>query len=291
MRLLFSHIILVILTIHNIAYPIPTIKIPSPFSDNRTDSSKHSQIKPEYIIIHYTANCSYADNWRAFFNPFRPVSTHYLIGADGNIIQMVPESKRAWHAGKSCWGTNSDLNSSSIGIELIDPGFSDTDKNPCPLPSCFWNQSNGKHIFGSTKTWYNFSAQQITSMISLCKEIMQRYQIPACNILGHSDIAFTRKMDPGPLFPWKMLAEQGVGIWWNNLQPMSSWTIKELQEKLKQYGYCIDITGEQDQQTKNAVQAFQMHFEQNDISGIPTTQTMQILNSLLAQKDQCLTNK
>lgn len=282
---LFFYIALSVITANTLTHPIPTIKISSPFSDQRT------QIKPEYIIIHYTANCSYKDNLQAFFNFSRPVSTHYLIGPDGKIIQMVPESNRAWHAGKSCWKNNTDLNSSSIGIELIDPGFSEPDKKPCPATSCFWSQNNGKHIFGSSKTWYDFTPEQVSSLISLCKDIVKRYSIAPQNILGHSDIALGRKEDPGPLFPWKKLAQQGLGIWWDNLEEIKSWTMTELQQKLKEYGYCIQVTGEQDLQTTNAIQAFQMHFEQENISGVPTSQTIQILNNLLSQIDQHLTNK
>ena len=132
----------------------------------------------------------------------------------------------------------------------------------------------------------NFTKEKIKSLIKLCKQIIERYKIPACNILGHSDIAPGRKVDPGPLFPWKKLAEHGVGLWWKDLQPCQKWDITDLQTKLEKFGYKIEITGQKDAQTTKVIQAFQMHFQQNDISGISNDQTLKILNSLLNQKFQ-----
>ncbi len=261
-------------------------KKPSPFSDNRECLKKKSRncFKPEFIIIHYTANCSYKESWKAFFNFLLPVSTHYIIGIDGTVIQMVPESKRAWHAGKSSWQGQDRLNNSSIGIELINPGFSTPGKEPCTKNKNLWNQKTGIFVPGSLNLWYEFSPAQIKSLIELCQVIIKKYDIVPQNILGHSDIAPGRKFDPGPLFPWKKLAEHGVGVWWDNLKEINFWTIQELQEKLKKYGYNIQVTGIIDDQSKTVIQAFQMHFEQDNISGIPTNRTIEILNNLLEQQ-------
>lgn len=275
----------------NSLYAIKKHQQPTPFSDKREHPEKKKSIKPEYIIIHFTANCSYKDSWKAFFNFLRPVSTHYLIGIDGKVIQMVDESKRAWHAGDSCWKNNRHMNSYSIGIELINPGFSEINKDPCTTNEKLWNQQTGKQISGSSYLWYEFTPKQVESLITLCKEIIKRHKIPAQNILGHSDIAPGRKVDPGPLFPWKILAEQGIGIWWNDIQSINSYNIADLQKKLQQFGYHITITGKEDAQTTKVVKSFQMHFQQDNISGIADKQTVQILNNLLAQLDQDLTNK
>ncbi len=257
----------------------------SPFYDQREKFS-NKPINPEFIIIHFTANCSSQESWRAFFNFFRPVSAHYLIDVDGKITQMVDESKRAWHAGESFWHHHISLNNNSIGIEIINPGFSDADTHPCTNNQILWNKNTGQKISGSDKLWYQFTDKQIESCINLCTDIMQRYKISSCNVLGHSDVAPGRKVDPGPLFPWQKLANHGIGIWWNNLKPIDMWTPEDVQKKLKQFGYHIKITGLQDEQTTKVIQSFQMHFQQNNISGIANEQTIQILNSLLEKMVQ-----
>lgn len=268
------------------AYALKIFQKPSPFSDKRECIKKNrSCLIPEFIILHFTANCSDHDSWKSFFNFLRPVSTHYIINVDGKITQMVPESKRAWHAGSSSWHNHTDMNSISIGIEIINPGFSTPDTDPCTTNKNLWNKNTGKHVSGSENLWYEFTPEQIKNVIELCTSIMQRYNIPSDHILGHSDIAPGRKVDPGPLFPWKTLSEHGIGIWWNNLNPTDSWTTQELQEKLQQFGYKIKITGKQDEQTIKVVQAFQMHFQQDNISGIANDTTIQILNNLLAKRE------
>ncbi len=255
-------------------------RLPSPFYDQRQTNSK-KKIQPKFIIMHFTANCSKQEGWRSFFNFLRPVSTHYLIDEDGKITQMVPESKRAWHAGKSFWRNHTDINSNSIGIEIINPGFSEPDTNPCTTNVMLWNKNTGQLISGSNKLWYSFTSKQIESLIELCTNIMHRFKISPCNVLGHSDVAPGRKVDPGPLFPWQKLAAENIGIWWKDLKPCPNFSTQELQTKLQTFGYNIAITGKLDEQTTKVVQAFQMHFQQNNISGIANEQTMQILNSLL----------
>jgi N-acetyl-anhydromuramyl-L-alanine amidase AmpD len=260
------------------------VQKPSPFYDQRECATpKPCSLTPKFIIIHFTANCSYQDSWKAFFNFLRPVSAHYVIGVDGNIAQMVPEAHRAWHAGESSWHGNTRMNNASIGIEIINPGFSAPDKDPCTINKKMWNKNSGIHISGSENLWYEFTSKQIESVIKLCRKIIKKHNIPACNILGHSDIAPGRKVDPGPLFPWQTLANHGIGLWWQDLQPCQSNSITDLQKKLQQFGYHIQVTGEQDAQTTKVVQAFQMHFQQDNISGIANEKTFQILDNLLAQ--------
>lgn len=137
---------------------------------------------PRYIILHYTAT---KDTKTALddylMNPAAEVSSHYLIEKDGNILQLVEDEKRAWHAGKSFWEGETDLNSASIGIEIVNLGPPEV-----------------------------FADEQIESTIALCQILMKKWNIPGQNILGHSDIAPDRKVDPGPLFPWNKLTKLGI---------------------------------------------------------------------------------
>ena len=120
-------------------------------------------------------------------DPKSEVSAHYLVEENGKTHNLVPEDKRAWHAGVSYWKGETDVNSHSIGIEIINKG----------------------HEFG----YEDFSHKQTKAVLKLCKDLMEQYDIPPANILGHSDIAITRKVDPGHLFPWEKLAHEGIGLW------------------------------------------------------------------------------
>jgi N-acetylmuramoyl-L-alanine amidase len=143
--------------------------------------------EPDTIILHYTGMESAEGAITRLCDPAAEVSAHYVIDENGQIFKLVPEYKRAWHAGKSYWQGQRDMNSASIGIELVNPG----------------------HEFGYT----DFVEKQIQSLIGLCKEIMPKYEISPARVLGHSDIAVTRKIDPGHLFPWQRLAAIGIGLW------------------------------------------------------------------------------
>ncbi|WP_273083241.1 N-acetylmuramoyl-L-alanine amidase [Stenotrophomonas nitritireducens] len=150
--------------------------VPSPNQDVR---------RPNLIVIHFTEQHSVQqslDTLRSR-NSGGPVSAHYLIGADGRNYQLVSDERRAWHAGSGSWGSFTDLNSASIGIELDNDG-----KSP-------------------------FAEAQIQSLLVLLEDLCTRLRIPRSQIIGHQDLAPTRKPDPGPLFPWKRLAEAGFGRW------------------------------------------------------------------------------
>lgn len=154
---------------------------PSPnFEDRRGQAIR-------YIILHYTGMKTTGEALARLCDPARKVSAHYTIDEDGSLYSHVEEAKRAWHAGKSCWQDERDMNAASIGIEIVNPG----------------------HEHGYKK----FPELQIQAVSKLCSEIMVRHDLPPESVLGHSDIAPARKQDPGELFPWKMLAEQGVGVW------------------------------------------------------------------------------
>ena len=153
---------------------IPTRWQPSPNVDER---------RVAFVVIHYTGDDSAVNALRTLTSREAQVSAHYLIGRDGGIVQLVDERARAWHAGDSRWGTTTDLNSASIGIEL---------------------DNNGREPYPPT---------QIDALLRLLADLRQRHRLPAASFLGHADIAPGRKIDPGPLFPWRTLAANGFGLW------------------------------------------------------------------------------
>lgn len=148
-------------------------------------SPNYNARKAILIVIHYTEQESVEHSLRTLSNPDSksPVSAHYLVGGDGHIYQLVDDGARAWHAGAGRWGTITDVNSASIGIELDNDGASP------------------------------FAPAQIDSLLRLLADLTERLNIPRTQIVGHEDIAPTRKTDPGPLFPWKQLADAGYGRW------------------------------------------------------------------------------
>jgi len=153
---------------------IPTEWKPSPNFNER---------RPNYVILHHTSDDTVEQALRTLANPTRPVSAHYLIGRDGRILQLVDERARAWHAGESKWGSDTDLNSAALGIEL---------------------DNNGREPFAEA---------QIGALLRLLADIKERYHIPAANFIGHADVAPRRKTDPSRYFPWKTLADSGFGLW------------------------------------------------------------------------------
>ena len=148
-------------------------------------SPNYGERRPQLIVLHFTDETSVQNSLKTLRtgNSEGPVSAHYLIGGDGHIYQMVADSMRAWHAGAGRWGTITDVNSASIGIELDNDGSSP------------------------------FAPAQISSLLRLLTDLTDRLHIPRTQIVGHEDFAPTRKNDPGPLFPWKQLADAGFGLW------------------------------------------------------------------------------
>ncbi|GFZ66900.1 N-acetylmuramoyl-L-alanine amidase [Pseudomonas amygdali pv. eriobotryae] len=220
----------------------------------------------QYVIMHYTS-ASMEKSLQLLTHG--EVSSHYLIGDDSKatIYKLVDESARAWHAGESEWEGRTWLNSSSIGIEIVNPGFKDTPTG---------------------RLWYPYTEAQIQSITVLLKDIVKRNKIDPKHIIGHSDIAPTRKQDPGPLFPWKRLAAEGLGIWPDerlvaqrqallatNL-PSISW----FQQQLARLGYSTPQTGELDTATRQVLAAFQMHYRPARFDGEPDAQSAAILQVL-----------
>jgi len=150
--------------------------------------------KPNYVVIHHTAQNSTGQTLKTFTMPKTQVSAHYVIGRDGKVYHMLNDYLRAWHGGVGRWGNNTDLNSSSIGIELDNNGFEP------------------------------FSDAQINSLLNVLAMLKKNYGIPTANFIGHSDIAPIRKVDPNPTFPWKKLAESGYGLWYDEAILDSTYT-------------------------------------------------------------------
>lgn len=162
-------------------------ELSSPNFNDRKDGAQ-----PRYLILHYTGTLDGREAEDHYMNADPdhhggPVSPHYMVDIDGTITRFVPEDKRAWHAGRSFWGGITDMNSHSIGIEIVNPGHE--------------------------RGYRPFTEPQMQALIGLCKDIVTRNAIPPQNVLGHSDIAPDRKDDPGELFDWARLADEGIGLW------------------------------------------------------------------------------
>jgi len=234
--------------------------VPSPNFDERVGGP------PDLILLHYTGMQTGAAALERLTSAESKVSSHYVVFEDGRIVQCVAEDKRAWHAGVSHWGGETDINSRSIGIEVVNPG----------------------HEFG----YQNFPLRQIAAVISLCKSIIaRRGPIRPERVLAHSDVAPARKQDPGEKFPWELLSDSGVGHWVRaaplavagpTLAPSETGDqVARLQRMLKDYGYGIDETGTYDDRTRDVVIAFQRHFRPARIDGVADASTVLTLRALI----------
>ena len=224
-----------ILNVHNIVSP--------------NYGTRCAEAKIDMLVLHYTVMQTISSALERLCDPQSNVSTHYCIDEDGNIFSLVHEQNRAWHAGKSFWRGNTDINSRSIGIEIANPG----------------------HQFG----YRPFPEKQMTAIIKLSRNILSRFCIPARNVVGHSDIAPDRKLDPGELFDWQRLATAGVGVWPEPKPPPK----QNLVSMLSEYGY--------DRKSENIIAAFQRHFRPAAITGEADEECYQIAAGLieLATKD------
>lgn len=201
--------------------------------------------RPNYVIIHATSDDTADDALRTLTDPQRRVSSHYLIGREGTVYQLVDERARAWHAGEAQWGADTDINSGSIGIEL---------------------DNNGREPFPNV---------QISALLNLLGSIAQRYRIPQANYLGHGDVAPGRKVDPSPYFPWTILARQGYGLWCDPPLPEPP-AAMDMQIALRAFGYDVaDFDA--------ALRAFKRHFVQDDITAELTDRDRGVLYCLLSK--------
>lgn len=176
------------------------IWIPSPNFGPRVIKSTGQKVdKPTILVMHYTVS-DLEKAIKIFQANISQVSTHYLVAKNGTIYQLVKEEDRAWHAGEGPWGNVTDVNTYSIGIEHENAGYKEKPDQPA-----------GVHVNGSNFEWYPFADAQIKASIELSKDIVKRYNMSPLNVIGHHDLAPNRKLDPGPLFPWKKYFDNGVG--------------------------------------------------------------------------------
>jgi N-acetylmuramoyl-L-alanine amidase len=232
------------------------ISAPSPNFDARTGP-------PDMIVLHYTGMATGEAALARMRDPLAKVSAHYMVETDGRVFALVPEERRAWHAGKSFWRGQTDINAASIGVEIVNPGL---DHGYVP-----------------------FAEAQIAAVIDLLADIRSRWTAPNARILGHSDVAPGRKEDPGELFPWKRLAEAGHGLWAEPapapgaaLGPGDEGPgVFALQAGLTRLGYDCAPSGAYDDWTATVVHAFQMHWRPTDIGGVADGETRARLMALL----------
>ncbi len=222
---------------------------------------------PDILLLHYTGMPTASDALNWLCNPESKVSSHYFVDEDGKITQLVAESARGQHAGVSSWEGTTDINSRSIGIEIVNPG----------------------HEHG----YRDFPDAQIEAVIHLGADIVKRHKIKPTRVLAHSDVAPQRKQDPGEKFPWEPLHEAGVGHWIAPvaigegalLQPGDRGAaVTAMQAALKEYGYGIETNGKFDELTTAVVTAFQRHFRPGLVDGIADHSTLRTLERLLASR-------
>ena len=248
------------------------------------------------LVIHHTS-ANFKSSVNILTKPSsNSVSSHYLVPDPSDtsytedalhIYRLVPESKRAWHAGRSYWAGKSALNDSSIGIEVVNQTY-------CVKPEIPDSTDTSTDL--SVKSvkrfcfYPDFPESQIVVLTDLVDDILKRNsQIPPTHIIGHSDIAPERKIDPGPRFPWQRLYTLGYGAWFDDDVAVKYWNrflydpvpLSNVQQALNAYGYNIEATGVLDTQTKNVLQAFQLHFRPSEITGEPSVETVSILYALI----------
>jgi N-acetylmuramoyl-L-alanine amidase len=232
---------------------VKNLKSPNYTTKNR----RKTEIK--FLVIHYTGMQSERVSTERLTSNTSKVSSHYLINRKGDITKMVDEKNIAWHAGKSKWKNFINLNNQSIGIELVNKG----------------------HQFGYEK----FSKKQISKLVLLCKTLIQKYKIKKKNILGHSDIAPLRKMDPGEKFPWNLLSKKKIG-YWHKVSKLKNHNFKKVNLRklfftnLHKIGYRYFNIRKPSRQDLRVVKAFQRRFRQKKVDGLIDQECQQISHYL-----------
>ena len=234
----------------------------TPYID-RTYTSIGQDSRAQFLILHYTHE-DFATSLKLLTEG--QGSSHYLVNNNPpTIYRLVGENRRAYHAGVSYWRGATQLNASSIGIEIVNRGYDDTP---------------------SGRVWYDYPQDQIDAVIALVKKIVKEHEIKPERILGHSDIAPGRKVDPGPRFPWKQFADAGLILWpdanlvaikragYEQLLPDVAW----FQQKLSQHGFAVPLNGELDKRTQETLSAFQMKYRQSRFDGVPDAETAALLD-------------
>ena len=250
----------------SVAFPAESCVVadvrPSPNHGERKDGQR-----PNMIVLHYTGMRDATAALDLLCARGSDVSAHYFVFEDGQIVQMVKEGRRAWHAGAGLWAGESDINSCSIGIEIANPG----------------------HEHG----YPDFPTRQIASVIALCRSIQTRHAVPPVRVLAHSDVAPGRKRDPGEKFPWRTLHDSGIGHWVKPA-PITEGDVLAIgdrgdpvvavQELLSGYGYGVAVNSNYDSAMHDAVAAFQRHFRPARIDGAFDESTRTTLRDVLAHR-------
>ncbi|MDQ3557752.1 MAG: N-acetylmuramoyl-L-alanine amidase [Pseudomonadota bacterium] len=231
-------------------------------------SPNHGERTPgpiDILLLHYTGMPGRAEAaLRWLCSPKSQVSCHYFVFEDGRVVQLVPEDRRAWHAGASLWAGEADINSRSIGIEIANHG------HPGGLPE--------------------YPDAQIEALIALCREIVGHHPIPPHRILAHSDVAPGRKLDPGEHFPWRRLALADIGHWVEPADVEDGRSLRRgdagpateaFQAMLALYGYGLALDGRFGPRTEDVVAAFQRHFRPARVAGVADRSTIRTLHRLL----------
>jgi N-acetylmuramoyl-L-alanine amidase len=229
-------------------------------------NAKAQSPRVKFIVLHYTVSDKPSS---IKILTEQQVSAHYLLTDDAQpvVYGLVPETDMSWHAGVSSWKGYTNLNTSTVGIEIVNAGWKDTPEGRVYAP---------------------FPQSQIDALIPLVRDIAQRNHVPPENVIGHSDIAPGRKQDPGPMFPWKRLAEEGLSVWPDAtrvaaVRPAFDAQLPDIiwfQKKLAAFGYGVQQTCLFDQQTKGALAAFQSRFRQANLDGNPDAETATLLEVL-----------
>jgi N-acetylmuramoyl-L-alanine amidase len=218
-------------------------ELPSPNHDDRP-----AGVPIDTLILHYTGMQSAQEAIDRLRDPVARVSSHYVVDEDGSVLRLVPEERRAWHAGVSCWRGNTELNGRSIGIEIVNPGHE-------------WGYSD-------------FPALQMAVVCDLCLAILSRHAIPARNVVAHSDVAPDRKDDRGEKFDWRGLAQNGVGMWPQDVPDLGTTgavpdagALRDARAALAEIGYRVAPQGALDAALATVLRAFQRHWRPESVTG------------------------
>ncbi|MDB5421248.1 MAG: N-acetylmuramoyl-L-alanine amidase [Brevundimonas sp.] len=240
--------------------PFGPIDAPSPnFNERRSP--------PDMLVLHYTGMTTGEAALARLRDPEAKVSAHYLVEEDGRVFALVPEERRAWHAGRGVWQGETDVNAASIGIEIVNPG----------------------HEFG----YRAFPQAQVQAVIALIADIRSRWTIPDARIIAHSDMAPDRKDDPGELFPWRDLAAAGHGLWFEPAQERIAALggflqvgdegigVVVMRSGLHRLGYGLQPGSTYDEETATTIRAFQRHWRPTRVDGVADGETRATLMGVL----------
>lgn len=274
-RIYKKHIKTLSKTLQVIPPPVSETTSALNYAKNWVGTTNFNLRRPNLVIVHHTAQDSVAQTLKTFTLERTQVSAHYVIAKNGEVYQMLHDLYRGWHGGNSRWGSLTDINSGSIGIELDNNGFE------------------------------SFSEPQIESLLALLHDLKAKYNIPTANFIGHSDIAPTRKNDPNPSFPWKILAQEGYGLWYDEINaikdiqiPIEIPAVTRPQAKDSIIGLAtkqdlvwerlidvpptvaLRIIGYDVSDLPAAIKAFKLHFIQTEVDTILTNHDLKVLNNL-----------